>query len=193
MCVFVPAVLSGIPSDQSSGTSSPLCDSGLHLNYHPNNTVVFPLASSLTDWFYNCPSVTMLQRPRCQKVVSMQLSLLPDNWDALSLSLWGEWISFPLQPASTPAATTAAAAGLELLTPRAPLHCVSLFRRTRCPARPGPRHRGCAGRRDGWTCALFRCFTLACRSTSRALTPAGEPQDSVLKLWYLPIRHTMAF
>lgn len=32
-------VLPGIPSDQSSGTSSPLCDSGLHLNYHPNNTV----------------------------------------------------------------------------------------------------------------------------------------------------------
>jgi hypothetical protein len=29
----------GAPSDQSSGTSSPLCDSGLHLNYHPNNTV----------------------------------------------------------------------------------------------------------------------------------------------------------
>ncbi|XP_045254164.2 gamma-1-syntrophin isoform X3 [Macaca fascicularis] len=28
----------GAPSDQSSGTSSPLCDSGLHLNYHPNNT-----------------------------------------------------------------------------------------------------------------------------------------------------------
>ncbi|XP_029479309.1 gamma-1-syntrophin isoform X3 [Oncorhynchus nerka] len=28
-----------VPSDQSSGTSSPLCDSGLHLNYHPNNTV----------------------------------------------------------------------------------------------------------------------------------------------------------
>uniref|UniRef100_A0A6I8NYE2 Syntrophin gamma 1 n=1 Tax=Ornithorhynchus anatinus TaxID=9258 RepID=A0A6I8NYE2_ORNAN len=27
-----------VPSDQSSGTSSPLCDSGLHLNYHPNNT-----------------------------------------------------------------------------------------------------------------------------------------------------------
>ncbi|XP_029325801.1 gamma-1-syntrophin isoform X7 [Mus caroli] len=27
------------PSDQSSGTSSPLCDSGLHLNYHPNNTI----------------------------------------------------------------------------------------------------------------------------------------------------------
>uniref|UniRef100_A0A4X2K9V4 Syntrophin gamma 1 n=1 Tax=Vombatus ursinus TaxID=29139 RepID=A0A4X2K9V4_VOMUR len=26
------------PSDQSSGTSSPLCDSGLHLNYHPTNT-----------------------------------------------------------------------------------------------------------------------------------------------------------
>uniref|UniRef100_A0A8D0Q365 Syntrophin gamma 1 n=1 Tax=Sus scrofa TaxID=9823 RepID=A0A8D0Q365_PIG len=26
------------PSDQSSGTSSPLCDSGLHLNFHPNNT-----------------------------------------------------------------------------------------------------------------------------------------------------------
>ncbi|XP_075406789.1 gamma-1-syntrophin isoform X2 [Tenrec ecaudatus] len=26
------------PSDQGSGTSSPLCDSGLHLNYHPNNT-----------------------------------------------------------------------------------------------------------------------------------------------------------
>lgn len=33
---FLPA---GAPSDQSSGTSSPLCDSGLHLNYHPNNTV----------------------------------------------------------------------------------------------------------------------------------------------------------
>lgn len=31
--------LLGVPSDQSSGTSSPLCDSGLHLNYHPNNTV----------------------------------------------------------------------------------------------------------------------------------------------------------
>uniref|UniRef100_A0A286X783 Syntrophin gamma 1 n=1 Tax=Cavia porcellus TaxID=10141 RepID=A0A286X783_CAVPO len=30
------------PSDQSSGTSSPLCDSGLHLNYHPNNTVRQP-------------------------------------------------------------------------------------------------------------------------------------------------------
>lgn len=29
----------GALSDQSSGTSSPLCDSGLHLNYHPNNTV----------------------------------------------------------------------------------------------------------------------------------------------------------
>ncbi|XP_073187334.1 gamma-1-syntrophin isoform X11 [Lepidochelys kempii] len=28
-----------VPSDQSSGTSSPLCDSGLHLNYHPNNTI----------------------------------------------------------------------------------------------------------------------------------------------------------
>ncbi|XP_046883580.1 gamma-1-syntrophin [Hypomesus transpacificus] len=27
-----------VPSDQSSGTSSPLCDSGLHLNFHPNNT-----------------------------------------------------------------------------------------------------------------------------------------------------------
>uniref|UniRef100_A0A8C3WVF8 Syntrophin gamma 1 n=1 Tax=Catagonus wagneri TaxID=51154 RepID=A0A8C3WVF8_9CETA len=26
------------PSDQSSGASSPLCDSGLHLNFHPNNT-----------------------------------------------------------------------------------------------------------------------------------------------------------
>ncbi|KAF6323718.1 syntrophin gamma 1 [Rhinolophus ferrumequinum] len=26
------------PSNESSGTSSPLCDSGLHLNYHPNNT-----------------------------------------------------------------------------------------------------------------------------------------------------------
>lgn len=35
-CIYI---LLGIPSDQSSGTSSPLCDSGLHLNYHPNNTV----------------------------------------------------------------------------------------------------------------------------------------------------------
>ncbi|XP_062848355.1 gamma-1-syntrophin [Trichomycterus rosablanca] len=26
-----------VPCDQSSGTSSPLCDSGLHLNYHPTN------------------------------------------------------------------------------------------------------------------------------------------------------------
>lgn len=34
--VTLPA---GAPSDQSSGTSSPLCDSGLHLNFHPNNTV----------------------------------------------------------------------------------------------------------------------------------------------------------
>lgn len=84
VCVCVPAVHSGIPSDQSSGTSSPLCDSGLHLNYHPNNTVLFSLA--LTDCFYNCPSVTMQQRPWCQKVVSMQLSLLTDNRHALSLS-----------------------------------------------------------------------------------------------------------
>ncbi|CAF98462.1 unnamed protein product, partial [Tetraodon nigroviridis] len=47
-----------IPSDQSSGTSSPLCDSGLHLNYHPNNT--------------------QCQR---QRVVSMQLSLHDRNQD----------------------------------------------------------------------------------------------------------------
>lgn len=83
----VPAGLSGIPSDQSSGTSSPLCDSGLHLNYHPNNTVLFSLAMHLTDWF--CPYVTMPQHPRPQKVVSMQLSLLADNKEALSLSFEG--------------------------------------------------------------------------------------------------------
>nr|XP_023419214.1 gamma-1-syntrophin [Cavia porcellus] len=33
------------PSDQSSGTSSPLCDSGLHLNYHPNNTNAFQVTA----------------------------------------------------------------------------------------------------------------------------------------------------
>ncbi|KAG8570865.1 hypothetical protein GDO81_011452 [Engystomops pustulosus] len=33
------------PSDQSSGTSSPLCDSGLHLNYHPNNTNAFQITA----------------------------------------------------------------------------------------------------------------------------------------------------
>ncbi|KAB1256585.1 Gamma-1-syntrophin [Camelus dromedarius] len=40
LCVDTFAFTSdiGAPSDQSSGTSSPLCDSGLHLNYHPNNT-----------------------------------------------------------------------------------------------------------------------------------------------------------
>jgi len=47
VCVCV-CVHSGIPSDQSSGTSSPLCDSGLHLNYHPN-TVMFSPVSSLCD------------------------------------------------------------------------------------------------------------------------------------------------
>uniref|UniRef100_A0A3B1J2Y6 Syntrophin gamma 1 n=1 Tax=Astyanax mexicanus TaxID=7994 RepID=A0A3B1J2Y6_ASTMX len=35
-----------VPSDQSSGTSSPLCDSGLHLNYHPNN----PDTLSCSSW-----------------------------------------------------------------------------------------------------------------------------------------------
>lgn len=49
--------------------------------------------------------------------------------------------------------------------------------RTRCPARPGPRLQGCAGRRDGWTCASFRCCTPACRSTPRGPTPAGEWWD----------------
>nr|XP_029479310.1 gamma-1-syntrophin isoform X4 [Oncorhynchus nerka] len=44
-----------VPSDQSSGTSSPLCDSGLHLNYHPNNTVKkinrnFPVNQQVTTW-----------------------------------------------------------------------------------------------------------------------------------------------
>ncbi|XP_037659366.1 gamma-1-syntrophin isoform X2 [Choloepus didactylus] len=34
------------PSDQSSGTSSPLCDSGLHLNYHPTN----PDTLSCSSW-----------------------------------------------------------------------------------------------------------------------------------------------
>ncbi|XP_074981338.1 gamma-1-syntrophin isoform X5 [Caretta caretta] len=36
-----------VPSDQSSGTSSPLCDSGLHLNYHPNNTIQTNTAATL--------------------------------------------------------------------------------------------------------------------------------------------------
>ncbi|XP_057178553.1 gamma-1-syntrophin isoform X2 [Triplophysa rosa] len=36
-----------IPSDHSSGTSSPLCDSGLHLNYHPNNTDTLSCSSWL--------------------------------------------------------------------------------------------------------------------------------------------------
>lgn len=49
--------------------------------------------------------------------------------------------------------------------------------RTRCPARPGPRLQGCAGRSDGWTCASFRCCTPACRSTPRGPTPAGERRD----------------
>lgn len=37
--IRISVLVLGAPSDQSSGTSSPLCDSGLHLNYHPNNTV----------------------------------------------------------------------------------------------------------------------------------------------------------
>lgn len=68
----------------------------------------------------------MQQHSRCQKVVSMQLSLLADNRDALSLSFEEGESAFPLQllltqPACTPAATTAAAAalaaaGVKLLT-----------------------------------------------------------------------------
>lgn len=51
----------------------------------------------------------------------MQLSLLADNRDALSLSFEEGESAFPLQllltqPACTPAATTAAAAGVKLLT-----------------------------------------------------------------------------
>lgn len=72
MCV--PALLSGIHSDLSSGTSSPLCDSGLHLNYHPNNTVLFSLDSSQTH-SNNCPPGSMQQPSQCPKVVSMQLPL----------------------------------------------------------------------------------------------------------------------
>ena len=58
--------------------------------------------------------------------------------------------------------------------------------------------RGSAGRRDGWTCALFLCFTQSCRSITRALTSAGELRDFILKgrwcpvchlqSWYLPVR-----
>uniref|UniRef100_A0A8C1WBE1 Syntrophin, gamma 1 n=1 Tax=Cyprinus carpio TaxID=7962 RepID=A0A8C1WBE1_CYPCA len=42
-----------IPSDQSSGTSSPLCDSGLHLNYHPNNTPLFAFCGILSVHIFN--------------------------------------------------------------------------------------------------------------------------------------------
>lgn len=51
VCIFP----SGVPSDQSSGTSSPLCDSGLHLNYHPNNTVHNTELKSFTLGFQSGP------------------------------------------------------------------------------------------------------------------------------------------
>lgn len=79
---------------------------------------------------------------------------------------------------------------LEICEMGKPVNCVSHLSRTRCPAPLGPRHRGFGGRSDGWTCALFHCSTPACRSTARALTPAGELQDSVETFdpsgWYLP-------
>lgn len=60
--------------------------------------------------------------------------------------------------------------------------CLLRLPRTRCPAHPGPRLQGCAGRRDGWTCASFRCCTPACRSTPRGPTPAGKQRDCSLTL-----------
>lgn len=45
--------------------------------------------------------------------------------------------------------------------------------RTRCPARRGPLPRASAGRKDGWTCAFYRCCTLASPSTCQALMCAG--------------------
>lgn len=55
------SVLAGIPSDQSSGTSSPLCDSGLHLNYHPNNTVRARRVRLLPDGLIPEPSSLVTQ------------------------------------------------------------------------------------------------------------------------------------
>lgn len=129
----------------------------------------------------------------------MQLSLLADNRDALSLSFEeGESaflcssrsLSLPVHPQQqrqqqqerrTPAPDMSAVWNVRGGKRQALVNCVSHFCRTRCPARRGPRHRGYAGRRDGWTCALFHCSTHACRSTSRALTPAGELRDFILR------------
>lgn len=156
ICFCVPAALSGIPSDQSSGTSSPLCDSGLHLNYHPNNTVLFSLSSLFARWFCNCPPVTMQQRSHHQKAVSMQLSLLTDNQDALSLSSEkGEsafLCSLPVhrrQWQQQQALDMSTVWNVQGGKWQAFLNCLSHFCRTRCPARPGPRPLGFAGRRDG--------------------------------------------
>lgn len=54
----------GIPSDQSSGTSSPLCDSGLHLNYHPNNTVCFPSLFLILVFLLSSPRLFSTLPPR---------------------------------------------------------------------------------------------------------------------------------
>ena len=164
VCLCVPAVHSGIPSDQSSGTSSPLCDSGLHLNYHPNNTVLFLLAISwLTVYItvHLCRSARKLFPCNCHCSLRLYLYLL-------------RVIQLPsLCLACAPAATTALS--MCWMYWKAPFQIVfHTSYRTRCPARPGPRPPDSAGRRDGWTCASSPCCTHTCLSTTRALTSAGE-------------------
>nr|XP_042712964.1 gamma-1-syntrophin isoform X3 [Chrysemys picta bellii] len=64
-----------VPSDQSSGTSSPLCDSGLHLNYHPNNTLRNLGAEKIP-----------CDRPQIMNILTE--SLLHNIKDTLSCSSW---------------------------------------------------------------------------------------------------------
>ncbi|XP_042712964.2 gamma-1-syntrophin isoform X3 [Chrysemys picta bellii] len=64
-----------VPSDQSSGTSSPLCDSGLHLNYHPNNTLRNQGAEKIP-----------CDRPQIMNILTE--SLLHNIKDTLSCSSW---------------------------------------------------------------------------------------------------------
>lgn len=171
-------------------------------------TRYFSHHTTLTGCFYYCPSVSMQQLVSwCQKVVSMRLSLLADNLDALSLSFEECESAIPCSLRSlahsacpctcgknsssggsgsssssrTQALDMSTVWNMQGVKRQAFLNCASHFCRTRCPAHPGPRPPGCAGRRDGWTCALFLFFTHACRSTCQALTPAGELRDFVLK------------
>lgn len=82
ICSFFPPL--GVPSDQSSGTSSPLCDSGLHLNYHPNNTVHIIASIAFTLGLQS--GATQKYLPCCWESKRSKLAVL-SGWEGQDYSL----------------------------------------------------------------------------------------------------------